>query len=247
MCLLCRPPDRQRELWLHSRRPNSCSWFIVLTSFIDTLYRDIDGAYRRKADAVVVVCHGLTMRLFAMRCVDAPPLSPTNERLCCCNSLGSARVRWLSRYLRWSVAFYESVANPRNCETWTFVKNDEGSYDLVTPVCRRERRHSVLSSRHEAAEATRRPPPVGRRSWVRSSDMFLAATTPIGYGGDTEEISGTCEPTGGGGHGDNGSSFAEEHDNDELDELDGADSCGSEVDDSDSGSEVPEMLECQDY
>ena len=67
--------------------------------------------------------------------------------------------------MRWSVAFFETVSNPRNTEFWTLAKNHAGSYDLITNIRRRRN--------------ARRPLPVGRRSWLVNPQTFINPTKKL--------------------------------------------------------------------
>ena len=72
-------PDDGVWVAVVAQRLTGCLLFAC--SFLDTLYRDIDSTRHRPADAVVIVSHGLTMRLFVMRCAlvfaSLPRASPT--------------------------------------------------------------------------------------------------------------------------------------------------------------------------
>lgn len=73
-----------------------------LSSFMDTLWRDFE-----KKDfprVVILVTHGLTMRLFLMR------------------------------WFHWDVDFYESLQNPKNGEVWRMSRNEYGKWHLDTQV-----------------------------------------------------------------------------------------------------------------
>jgi broad specificity phosphatase PhoE len=72
-----------------------------VSTFLETMHRDFDvpGSPRN----VLLVSHGLTMRLFCMR------------------------------WFHWSVEYFESLNNPDNAEVRMLVRNGEGKYDLDAP------------------------------------------------------------------------------------------------------------------
>ncbi|WP_232665468.1 histidine phosphatase family protein [Pseudonocardia sp. TRM90224] len=72
-----------------------------VSTFLETLHRDWDhpGSPRN----VLIVSHGLTMRLFCMR------------------------------WFHWSVDFFESLSNPENAESYTLVRQPDFRYKLDRP------------------------------------------------------------------------------------------------------------------
>lgn len=74
------------------------------SSFLASLYRNMDNFRRAKYDNYVVVTHGLFIRLF------------------------------LTRYLRLSIEEFETLKNPGNCEMIILEKNSSGAYELVKPL-----------------------------------------------------------------------------------------------------------------
>jgi len=78
------------------------------SGFLDTLFREIDRVHNleeyRFYDNVIIVSHGLLMRLLLMR------------------------------YFRWSPEYFETVWNPRNGEIWELEKEEGGKYRLVTNI-----------------------------------------------------------------------------------------------------------------
>ncbi len=78
-----------------------------MASFCNTLFSDMDNHYERerKYDNIIVVTHGLTMRLFLMH------------------------------YLRWTVDEFSLVYNPENCEIWVLELDDRsGTYTLKSEL-----------------------------------------------------------------------------------------------------------------
>jgi len=77
-----------------------------VTIFLQTLHREMDAVRPRNQplENIVVVSHGLAIRLFCMR------------------------------YLHWTVDEFDQVWNPHNCESWTLEKTNDGRYELVTPI-----------------------------------------------------------------------------------------------------------------
>ncbi|KAJ8906896.1 hypothetical protein NDN08_003380 [Rhodosorus marinus] len=77
-----------------------------VTIFLQTMYREMDAVRPRNQplENIVIVSHGLAIRLFCMR------------------------------YLHWTVEEFDQVWNPHNCESWTLEKTNDGRYELVTPI-----------------------------------------------------------------------------------------------------------------
>lgn len=74
------------------------------TLFLDTLVREIDHPNKNLPDNIVIVCHGLFMRLFVMR------------------------------YFKFSIDKFDALANPQNCEIWVMEKNSKGAYELISDL-----------------------------------------------------------------------------------------------------------------
>lgn len=72
-----------------------------VSTFLETLHRDWDSKHSPRN--VLIVSHGLTMRLFCMR------------------------------WFHWSVDFFESLSNPDNAETRTLVRQEDYRYKLDRP------------------------------------------------------------------------------------------------------------------
>lgn len=70
-------------------------------SFMSSLFRHMDNPNRAVHNNMLIVSHGIVMRMFLMR------------------------------FFRWSVEEYEQVYNPDNCAIWMLVANREGEYKLV--------------------------------------------------------------------------------------------------------------------
>jgi broad specificity phosphatase PhoE len=72
-----------------------------VSTFLETLHRDWDA--KASPRNVLIVSHGLTMRLFCMR------------------------------WFHWSVQFFESLSNPANAETRVLVRQPDYRYKLDRP------------------------------------------------------------------------------------------------------------------
>ncbi|MEJ3658130.1 histidine phosphatase family protein [Actinomycetes bacterium KLBMP 9759] len=72
-----------------------------VSTFLETLHRDWD--HQNSPRNVLIVSHGLTMRLFCMR------------------------------WFHWSVDFFESLSNPENAESYTLVRQPDFRYKLDRP------------------------------------------------------------------------------------------------------------------
>lgn len=86
------------------RFPNGESGADVYTRmelFMTSLFRHMDLTSRARHDVVLIVTHGITMRMFMMR------------------------------FLRWTVEEYEQVWNPGNCEAWMLTRDAEGEFFLT--------------------------------------------------------------------------------------------------------------------
>jgi len=70
-------------------------------SFMSSLFRHMDNPNRAVHNNMLIVSHGIVMRMFLMR------------------------------FFRWSVEEYERVYNPDNCAIWMLVANKGGEYSLV--------------------------------------------------------------------------------------------------------------------
>ncbi len=81
-----------------------------ISDFFGTLFRDFE-----KPDApenIVIVSHGMTIRLFLMR------------------------------WFHWTVEEFEKVANPENCQILVMEKNQDRKYELKTALKYRDAKHS---------------------------------------------------------------------------------------------------------
>lgn len=81
-----------------------------ITTFLETLHRDFK---KEDYSNVIVVTHGLAMRLFLMR------------------------------WFHWSVEDFEELRNPQNCEFVIMELRNDGKYDLVTPLKKRSEDENV--------------------------------------------------------------------------------------------------------
>ena len=75
-----------------------------VSSFLESLFREIDNHDRKNYDNIVLVTHGLFMRLFIMR------------------------------YFKLTISKFEKMLNPTNCEMWILEKNKDGKYELKTNI-----------------------------------------------------------------------------------------------------------------
>jgi broad specificity phosphatase PhoE len=76
-----------------------------VTTFLDTLHRDFEK--HNYPDNVLIVSHGLTIRLFLMR------------------------------WFHWTVEEFESLHNPRNCQVFTMEKQKDDHYVLGTELSKK--------------------------------------------------------------------------------------------------------------
>ena len=76
------------------------------TGVLDTLYRDFEKPHF--PPNVLIVSHGLTIRLLLMR------------------------------WLHWGVEEFESKRNPRNCEVFQLARQGDGHYQLTEPFPEKE-------------------------------------------------------------------------------------------------------------
>jgi len=76
-----------------------------VSSFLDTLHRDFEKI--DFPENVLIVTHGLTMRLFLMR------------------------------WFHWTVEEYESLRNPKNCQIVIMEKQFDNHYQLISPLEKR--------------------------------------------------------------------------------------------------------------
>jgi broad specificity phosphatase PhoE len=76
-----------------------------VSSFFDTLHRDFEKL--DFPENVLIVSHGLTMRLFLMR------------------------------WFRWSVEEFESLHNPKNCQIVVMEKQADNHYKLISELSKR--------------------------------------------------------------------------------------------------------------
>lgn len=80
-----------------------------VSDFFGTLYRDFSK--NDFPENVVVITHGMTIRLFLMK------------------------------WLKWSVEDFETYSNPHNCQMVILQKNDNGKYELISTLIRRPAKH----------------------------------------------------------------------------------------------------------
>ncbi|CAN5494405.1 hypothetical protein BH10BDE1_BH10BDE1_23480 [soil metagenome] len=81
-----------------------------VTTFLETLHRDFDKS--EFAENVVLVTHGMMMRLFLMR------------------------------WFHWTVEEFEKVANPANCGIWVMELQPDGKYLVKTQLVHHAVAHS---------------------------------------------------------------------------------------------------------
>jgi broad specificity phosphatase PhoE len=79
-----------------------------VSSFLDTLHRDFEKM--DFPENVLIVSHGLTMRLFLMR------------------------------WFHWSVEEFESLHNPKNCQIIVLEKQADHHYKLISELAKKENR-----------------------------------------------------------------------------------------------------------
>lgn len=72
-----------------------------VSTFLETLHRDFKHSL---ASHIVIVSHGLTIRIFLMR------------------------------WFHWTVEQYEKLANPHNCQIIVVKKKENQKYELITPL-----------------------------------------------------------------------------------------------------------------
>ena len=72
--------------------------------FLDSLFREIKDIDYKKYDNIVIVCHGLFMRLFMMN------------------------------FLKYTIEQFDLLATPHNCEFWIIEKNERGKYQLISEL-----------------------------------------------------------------------------------------------------------------
>ena len=75
-----------------------------VSSFLESLFREMDNYDREKKDNYIIVSHGLFMRLMVMR------------------------------FYKLSIDSFEKMDNPKNCEIWIMERNSEGKYELKTKI-----------------------------------------------------------------------------------------------------------------
>ncbi|CAM9774843.1 unnamed protein product, partial [Heterosigma akashiwo] len=66
------------------------------SSFMESMFRGMDSVTRERRENVIIISHGLFMRLFLMR------------------------------FLYWTVKEFESVWNPQNCDIWVLSRQEDG-------------------------------------------------------------------------------------------------------------------------
>lgn len=102
--------DRERDQYstFYFRIPDGESGADVydrVSVFMDTLHRDFEE--NDFPGNVLVVTHGMTMRLFLMR------------------------------WFHWTVEEFQTLRNPKNCQIVILEKQDDGHYNLVSDLTRR--------------------------------------------------------------------------------------------------------------
>ena len=86
---------------------NGESWADVYdraNNVLDNIFRSIDDIEKYQHQNIVLVCHGLFMRLFIMR------------------------------FFKMSIEKFDLLASPNNCEIWIIEKNSEGIYELKSTL-----------------------------------------------------------------------------------------------------------------
>ncbi|NPA71262.1 MAG: histidine phosphatase family protein [Gammaproteobacteria bacterium] len=73
-----------------------------VSGFFETMYRDFKK--ERFPENVLIVTHGMTLRIFLMR------------------------------WLHWTVEEYEALDNPGNCQVVVMEQNEDGKYQLTSPL-----------------------------------------------------------------------------------------------------------------
>lgn len=76
-----------------------------VTTFLDTLHRDFEK--KDFPDNVLIVTHGMTLRLFLMR------------------------------WFHWSVEEFEKLRNPKNCQIVIMQKQSNNHYELISELAKR--------------------------------------------------------------------------------------------------------------
>eukprot|EP00639_Heterosigma_akashiwo_P029355 CAMPEP_0194687256 /NCGR_PEP_ID=MMETSP0295-20121207/16097_1 /TAXON_ID=39354 /ORGANISM="Heterosigma akashiwo, Strain CCMP2393" /LENGTH=334 /DNA_ID=CAMNT_0039575451 /DNA_START=195 /DNA_END=1199 /DNA_ORIENTATION=- len=76
------------------------------SSFMESMFRGMDSVTRERRENVIIISHGLFMRLFLMR------------------------------FLYWTVKEFESVWNPQNCDIWVLSRQEDGEFKLETELGR---------------------------------------------------------------------------------------------------------------
>jgi broad specificity phosphatase PhoE len=71
---------------------------------LDYIFRSIDDIEKYQHENIVLVCHGLFMRLFIMR------------------------------FFKMSIEKFDLLANPQNCEIWVIEKNPRGIYEMKSEL-----------------------------------------------------------------------------------------------------------------
>lgn len=72
--------------------------------FLDSIFREIKDIDYKKVDNIVIVCHGLFMRLFMMN------------------------------FLKYTIEQFDKLETPHNCEFWIIEKNEKGRYKLISEL-----------------------------------------------------------------------------------------------------------------
>jgi broad specificity phosphatase PhoE len=71
---------------------------------LDYIFRSIDDIEKFQHENIVLVCHGLFMRLFIMR------------------------------FFKMSIEKFDLLANPNNCDIWVIEKNSQGIYEMKSEL-----------------------------------------------------------------------------------------------------------------
>lgn len=87
--------------FLHGESGADC--YQRVNSFLEKMYKDFKNC-KIKSDNVVIVCHGIVMRVFAMIMLGLP------------------------------IEKYQKLVLPGNCKFWIFEKNKNGDYQINRPL-----------------------------------------------------------------------------------------------------------------
>jgi len=73
-------------------------------NLLDNIFRSIDDIEKFQHENIVLVCHGLFMRIFIMR------------------------------FFKMSIEKFDLLACPNNCEIWVIEKNSQGIYEMKSEL-----------------------------------------------------------------------------------------------------------------